>query len=352
MDERQLEGQKSKEDLIREAEDAIGRDDPEDYRIQPTVFSKKLASSAPELSAVLGHSSLTETAKRYEEQDAKALTTQELFKRLSKCSTWAVFVATTAAALLASLKAISPNDPGLLLRSVFVLLGLCSLVGGSLAAFILYRVNRERLLQGWMSSRAAAESERLGYFNRLVRRVTERDAKHSRLLLLCLEFIRRYQLAVQQNYYRDRGASHRDSRRKTVVTGAIAAAILAVGAGGFGIWSSINPIVLPLAALGTIGAALTIVASRREELTQDERNAERYQRTYETLSSIRELHSDVQQVVARGNSEVLVQYVNAIHEQLSLEHRQWLAETEAMDSTVKELNSSLKTLIRGGNRKS
>ena len=106
------------------------------------------------------------------------------------------------------------------------------------------------------------------------------------------------------------------------------------------------------AALGTIGASLTIVASRREELTQDERNAERYQRTYETLSSIRELHSDVQQVVASGNSEVLLQYAAAIHEQLSLEHRQWLSETEAMDSTIKELNSSLKAHIRGGNKKS
>lgn len=352
MDEKKLEGQKSKEDLILEVEDAIGRDDPEDYRIQPTHFPKELASSAPELSAVLGHSALTETAKRYEARDAKALAAQELFKRLSKRSTWAVFVATTAAALLASLTTISPKDPGFLLRLLFVFLGLCSLAGGSLAAFMLYRVNSEHLLRSWMSSRAAAESERLGYFNRLVRRVTETNTKHSRLLLQCLEFIRRYQLAVQQNYYRDRGASHRDSRRKTVVIGAVAAAILALGAGGFGIWASVHPIVLPLAALGTVGAALTIVASRREELNQDERNDERYQRTYETLSRIRELHSDVQKAVAMGNSEVLVQYVDAIHEQLSLEHRQWLAETEAMNSTIRELNSSLEALIRGENGQS
>jgi len=349
MNDRQLESQKNKEDLIREAEDAIGREDPEDYLIQPTLFPKKLVSSAPELAAILEHSSLTETAKRYEEQDAQALNTQELFKRLSKRSTWAVFVATTAAAVLASLTAISPEEPGFLFRALFVLLGLCSLAGGSLAAFVLYRINSEHLLRSWMSSRAAAESERLGYFYRTVRRITEKNANHPRLYLLCLEFIRRYQLAVQQNYYRDRGASHRHSRRRTVITGAVAAAILALGAGGFGIWASVSPIVLPLSALGTIGAALTIVASRREELNQDERNAERYQRTYETLSSIRELHSDVQQVVASGHSEVLVQYVDAIHEQLSLEHRQWLAETEAMDSTIRELNSSLRTLIREGN---
>ncbi len=339
-------------DLIRAAEEAIGLGDPEDYRIHPTAFLNELASSAPELAAVLEHTSLTETAKRYEEQDTKATTTQNILKRLSARITWAVFVATTAAAVLGSLRMITADDPVLLIRMVFLLLGLCSLVSGALTAFMLYRINNEHLLQRWMSARAAAESERLGYFNRLVRRVTDGDAKHPRLLLLCLEFIRRYQLAVQQKYYQDRSAAHRFSRRRTVAIGAVAAAVLSVGAGGFGILASMVPVVLPLAALGTIGAAITIVASRREELNQDERNAERYQRTFETLSSIRELHSDVQQVVASGNSEVLVLYVTAIHEQLSLEHRQWLSESEAMDSTIKKLNSSLAAFISGGNRKS
>ncbi len=69
---------------------------------------------------------------------------------------------------------------------------------------------------------------------------------------------------------------------------------------------------MPLAALWTIGAALSIVASRREELNQDERNSEQHQRTYETLSCIRELHVDVQQAIVSGNSAVLVKYVAAM----------------------------------------
>ncbi len=344
MNKKEPAGEKNKMDLIREAEDAIGRDDPHDYRIQPMLFPTQLASSAPELSAVLKHSSLTETASRYEEEDAKALAIQGSFKRLSKCSTWTIFVATTGAALLASMSTFFSDKSGILSQSMVVLLALCSLLGGIVAAMALYRLNNEHLLRRWMSARAAAESERLGYFNRLVRLVTNDGANNTRLLLLCLEFIRRYQLAVQQLYYRDRGASHLKSRRKTVTIGAVAAAILSVGSGGFGFLATVNPIVLPLAALGTIGAALTIVSSRREELNQDERNAERYERTCETLSHIRERHSNVQKAIACGNSEILLKYVAAVHEQLSLEHRQWLTDTEEMDSTINDLNASLEAI--------
>lgn len=207
---------------------------------------------------------------------------------------------------------------------------------------MLFRINHEHLLENWMTSRAAAELERLGYFNRLVRRSVAANGTDSRLLLQCLEFVRRYQLTVQQVYYKQRGVAHRISRKKSVKIGALAAVVLGLGAGSVGIGASFLPVILPLTALGTIGAALSMIASRREELNQDGRNAERYQRTYEILSRLRELHSDVQTAVAAGESGVLLKYVDAIHEQLSLEHRQWSSDTEAMASTINALMASLK----------
>lgn len=336
--------------LIQNAEEAIGRDDPDDYRIRPTLFPEQLEKSAPELSALLRHASLTETARRYEEQDAHALDTQKSFKQLSKYSTYAVFIATVAAALLASLTPVFPTiNPPPSWQCVVILLGLCSFGGGVVAAVALYRIKNEGLLKGWMNARAATESERLGYFNRLTRLVAKDHAQNPHLMLLCLEFFRRYQVAVQQIYYRDRSASHRNSRRETIMIGAVAVAILSVGSGSFGILASFQPVILPLAALGTIGAALTMVASRREELNQDERNAERYQHTYVVLSHIRENHTDVQQAIANGKSEILLKYVDAVHEQLSLEHRQWQEDTEAMDSAIRELSVSLEALHNLGN---
>jgi hypothetical protein len=336
--------------LIQHAEEVVGRDDPNDYRIRPKLFPEQLEKSAPELSAVLRHASLTETARRYEEQDAHALDTQKSFTQLSKYGTYAVFVATVAAALLASLTPVFPTkNPSPLWQCVVIFLGFCSFGGGVVAAVVLYRIKNEGLLKGWMNARAAAESERLGYFNRLTRLMAKDHAQNPPLMLLFLEFFRRYQVAVQQIYYRDRSASHRNSRRETVIIGAVAVAILSVGSGGFGIFASFRPEILPLAALGTIGAALTMVASRREELNQDERNAERYQRTYGILSHIRENHTDVQQAIANGKSEILLKYVDAVHEQVSLEHRQWQEDIEAMDSAIRELSTSLEALRNVGN---
>ncbi|UCC81003.1 MAG: hypothetical protein JSW64_06500 [Candidatus Zixiibacteriota bacterium] len=346
MNERENPGAENTTDLIRLAEDAIGRDEPNDYRIRPTLFHTRLINSVPGLSALLQHSELTETAKRYEEQDARAITIQESFKQLSSRSTWAIFVATVGAAVLASMSTFFTNESGIAIQSLVILLSLSVLVGGIVATMAIYRLNNEHLLRRWMSARAAAESERLGYFNRLMRLAIKSENVNPQILLLCLELFRRYQLAVQQRYYRERGARHYSSRRKTVTIGAVAAAILSVGSCGFGIWASFEAVVLPLAALGTIGAALTIVASRREEINQDERNAERYERTCESLSRIRERHSEVQKVIADGSSEILEKYVAAVHEQLSLEHRQWLADTEEMSSTINELNASLKAIGR------
>ncbi len=303
MSDSDPENERPTEKLRQLAERAIGPDETEDYRIHPTAFVAQLADTAPELSAVLGHSSLTETAKRYEQRDQTALAAQELFKRLSHRGTWAVFVATVAGALLAGLSLILSGDVAFLLRPVAILLGALSLVSGAVAAMMVYRLGEGRLLRAWMSSRADAEGERLGYFNRVTRRVVDTSEGDPKLLLLCLEFFRRYQLSVQQTFYRDRGASHGASRRLTLSIGAFAVAILSFGSGGFGLWGSVQPKVLPLAALGAIGAALAAVASRREELNQDERNAERYDRTSEMLSRIRERHSDVQRALILGESE-------------------------------------------------
>jgi hypothetical protein len=222
-----------------------------------------------------------------------------------------------------------------------ILLGLCASIAGALAAMTLYRIAEGRLLQTWMTARAKAESQRVEYFDRVVKRVVDPGRNDPGLQLLSLELFRRYQLGLQQTYFRNRGAKHEASRKTTLTIGALAAAVLSFGSGGFGIWGAFQPEVLSLAALGTIGAALAVVASRREELNQDARNAERYEKTSEALSRIRERHSDVQLSVAEGDSMVLVQYVDAVHEQLTLEHRQWLAATEEIDTTLKELYASL-----------
>lgn len=329
--------------LASQAEHAIGFSTSRDYEIKPTQFSDHMEKDAPQLAELLRNQRLTETARRYEQSDVQAQEEQALFKRLSSQATLAVFAATVCAASVVLFTANS-EEAAEGVRVIPLILGIISLVGGAWAALVLHRLSGGRILERWMKARAAAETDRLGYFNRLVRLVSEQHPDDSKLQMLCLEFFRRYQFTIQQTYYEERSVQHRHSLKKTLSLGSAAAFILALGSGVTAILGAFQAEILQFAALGIFGTALATVASRREELNQDERNSERYRRTADLLSHIRERHNEVQEAIEMGNTEVLQQYVAAVHEQLSLEHRQWLSETEEMDETIKALSSSLKKI--------
>jgi len=326
--------------LVAQAEEAIGFAESNDYSIEPSGFADQVADEAPQLAALLRSNALVETARRYERNNQRAIVEQALFKRLSNRATWSIFVATISAAAVAFVT--NSNNSGGDIAITPLLLGIITLTGGAWAAWVLHRISGGRLLEGWMRARAAAETERLGYFNRLIRIASEQHGDNPLLLLQALEFFRRYQLSIQQRYYEARGKRHRESFQKTVSLGSAAAFILSLFAGGGAILGAFQSELLQFAIIGIIGTALATVASRREELNQDERNSERYQRTADLLSHIHERHDDVQFAVAQGDTDVLQKYVAAVHEQLSLEHRQWLSDTEAMDETIKSLSTSLK----------
>jgi len=196
-----------------------------------------------------------------------------------------------------------------------------------------------------MAARAKAETERLGYFNALSRYLVKNNQTDIYLHLLFVCMFKRYQLEVQRLYYNSRSGDHRTSLEKTSMIGAVAAISLALGSGVLGMTGAFFPDLLPLAALGTIGAAISIVASRREDLNQDERNAERYSRTADILSHIAERHDDVLTVVHEGEKpEVIIEYVDAVNDQLSLEHRQWASDASEMSSALSALEESIADL--------
>ena len=56
------------------------------------------------------------------------------------------------------------------------------------------------------------------------------------------------------------------------------------------------------------------------------------------------MHTKVQEALASGKPGPLILYIEAVHQQLSLEHRQWLADSEAMGGAVNELKASLDVL--------
>jgi hypothetical protein len=204
----------------------------------------------------------------------------------------------------------------------------------------LFRVREGHLVEAWMTERAQAESARLEYFATLVKAETAEPSALP-LGLLKLEYFRRYQLDVQLAFYDRRGRQHRQSADHTLALGGFAAALAAVASGSAGIAASIEAPWAALAAFGVVGTALAAFAATREGVNQDRRNAERYGRTLSALEILRGRLDDVRPGVLAGSQDVLEEYVAAVHEQLSLEHREWLSGAESTRSAIGRMDEAL-----------
>ena len=200
-----------------------------------------------------------------------------------------------------------------------------------------------RLYDNWMENRAKAETARLLYFKEAAQNLIHEQTENKQLLHEFCSFFRRYQLQVQQTYYQGRSQQHEISLLKTARYGAIAAVIVTVFSGTSGFLGGIDQKFLGFAALGTIGIALTALASRRESINQDERNSMRYRITANVLGKVAEKYSSVQKALANGQDPViLLHFVDAVHEQLSLEHRQWTEDAAQINTAFAQLTATEK----------
>jgi len=81
--------------------------------------------------------------------------------------------------------------------------------------------------------------------------------------------------------------------------------------------------------------------SAQEATSQDRRNAERYDRTLSALDAVGARIDEVRTAVAGGNHQALVEFVSVVNDQVSLEHRQWLAASEATKGAAAKLDDAL-----------
>jgi SMODS and SLOG-associating 2TM effector domain 1 len=337
----------SEAEAIGRAVAAIGQDRPDDYMVAPARHAEELAAKAPALAALLQTAKIETLARQYERRDREA---EEAERRCKSAMLWANAAVLATGVLGACIMVAGILQPVVAADLWFVLLmlGLVALVGGGLASMWLFRVREGNLIDAWMSGRAHAESARREYFATLVGLAG--GPSDPPLGLLKLEYFRRYQLDVQLAYYEQRGRQHRESADRTLMLGGLAAALAAVASGSAGIVASIKAPWAGLAALGVIGTALAAFAATREAVNQDRRNAERYGRTLAALEILRARLDDVRAGVLAGSQEVLDQYVAAVHEQLSLEQRDWLSGAESTRAAIGRMDEALAVAQKGDTR--
>jgi hypothetical protein len=326
-------------DLQTDARAIVGAQADDDYVLDPTKHADIYAASAPELAALLGSARLTTMAKQYTRYDQDARAAQEDYKRTVGRANAAVFATAVLTALMMAAQILREALPyaGGIVIGLAVLSAICAAV----AAMWLYQLRQGKLLEKWMTARANAETARLSYFTALA----EPAESDPVLDLLKLEYFRRYQYDVQTSFYGNRGRQHARAAQQNLRLGSSAVLVSAAAAAMSGIAGfSTAGIATALGAVGVLGAALSSYAAARETVSQDQRNAERYGRTQEALENIGGERLDrVRSAVAQGNVQALAEFVAAVNEQISLEHRQWLEGSEATKAAVAKLEEALKS---------
>jgi hypothetical protein len=324
--------------IMSDAAGIIGRDSAGDYRLAPLEHAEQLKTSAPKLAALLSGTRPVELAQQYAEADTEALAAERTFKRWVIRANRAVLATAAVSALLMAV-ALLAGMLGALTQPALIVLALIGVASGAFASMSLFRVKEGRLLEDWMAARARAEAKRLSYFSYIVN--SSVGTLDSELELLKLEYFRRYQLDLQLAYYKSRRSGHRNSAKRTLDISAVSVLVAAIASGAAGVLGALNSQWAALGSVAVFGAALQGFAAAREAINQDRRNAERYDNSAQALQGLRERLDDVRHSIATGSTSVLGEYVGAVQDQLSLEHRQWLEGAENMQAAVARLEKAL-----------
>jgi hypothetical protein len=227
-------------------------------------------------------------------------------------------------------------------------IGLAAGIVAGLAAIVssmwLFKAREGQLLERYLSCRAKAEAERGSYFSALVAHAPE-DVS---LRLLKLEYFRRYQLDVQRDYFEHASERHSKAAERTLRFGAYAVGLSAIPvffAGSLGIsgghWTA-------LGAFSVIGAGIGAFTSAHEAMSQNKRNAERYENALEALELLLAKLDDVRAAIVAGSADALKTFVAAVNEQLATEHRQWLEAEQNAKKAIEMVEAAL-TKVQTGN---
>jgi len=325
--------------VAQAAIDAIGAEQPGDWQLKPERHAALLAPSAGALKRILLRPELQQVIEAFNVADQKAGVAQDRYKLFARISAITSFATVVIASVLL-LPQPDQISPGLLSDSVVLQ---CGLLAISFASSLW--LNYKRPFDDWMRQRAEAESKRVELFDRVVAASEIPQTGELPLLPLQLEYVRRFQLDVQSAYYKGRGRQHQSAAWHATIWRSVALLIVAIAAipmidslrGGGWLPSVVDASVAILPkpgelaqrlflSLGLVGGALQGLLASYGLLSQHERNASRYLDTSRNLEDLagRPLEEARIGAAADDSSRVLT-FVALLHQQISSEHREWVA---------------------------
>jgi len=321
---------------------AIGRDDEgADWQLRPKEHAEGLPPEAGALKRVLERVELKELITRYDGADAAAKSAQARYKRIGRMGLYAATIATLVGAFF-----LFPLDSLLTspVRSTASALQIFGLIIAFLAARLLALA---KPFNAWMQKRAEAEIARVELFNRIVRADQAVHGDEIPLLPLKLEYFRRYQLDVEQRYYRGRGKKHaRASWRNnrwlivsSLITGVVVLLAFLLGIKTLEAWEFTFPEWLVtlsdrltgpqtnrvMLGLGVTASALYGLGISRSLMDLDERNASRYEITEKNLEFLADTKlAAAREAAASNNAQTVYDFIDEVQALISSEHQEWI----------------------------
>lgn len=328
----------------KSASDIVGRHNDDDYILDLDQHHSRYEETAPDLARLIDDDYVRAEAAAFDRFDGEAIAAQASFRRWMSCANYGVLFTSVFSGAAMAWSLLQPSADAeatsFLLSNGGLFLSILAVIATAFGAAGLFILREGALLRTWMRKRASAETHRIEYFRAIMALAVETGTRQSEL---ALEYFRRYQLEVQMKFYHLRQAQHEASARISVMIGAFGA-LLATGATLSGVVSGEG--LKALGSVSVLGAALSAFSIGREQMTQDRRNAERYDRVYSALTSQFETLRSVRGATSDGRTEVAVTFVEAINDQISNEHREWL---EQGNSTRQAISKIEKALNAGGN---
>ncbi len=330
------------DEVVRKARAAIGDAGPDDWKVDPTAHAREFEDKAPSLADNLRRSRPEGLARQFKEKDSAAVTARDRFKSAARQADNAVFMAGAFSAILIVAIGLQQRF-GDYEKPVIVTLGILGAIASSYATMLVGMARRGKLAKRWAAERAGAESRRIRYFRNVLQGATRGPLDR----LLALEYVRRFLLDSQLQFFRKRGRQH-EQAAQTAITQSMYATFFASSVTGI---ASVLAIYLTdlgvLAGLSAVATQLGALILSRSEMNLDMQNAERYRKAADTLSDIRLDLDRARRDVAVGADNAHLRFFDPVIRALEADHKSFLKEGENLDSAMA---SSLENRLSDGTK--
>jgi hypothetical protein len=329
--------------IAEQAEAALGKPAKGDRQLRPEIHAQSLPAEAAALKTVLTAPGLQDLIAQYRHFSDLAADYQKAYKWKAWTSAIATFLAIVFGCGL--ILEVSEAAPQIVIQTATVIQAVLVVTSFLFALYVAFT----KPFDLWMQMRGEAENARLALFNKVLEaREAPGGAKANELPLLPLqlEYLRRYLLDIERNYYKLRGAEHLKASR-TARNWRIAAFVVVILAMIFPVaWALQGKEWIPafLQAIAvklptrTIPAehillAVTVIASGLQGMLSsfafislDDRNAARYIATSANLEDLADNPlKEARAGAAAGDRSAVLKFSALLQQEISAEHREWIA---------------------------